>query len=480
MTVYKPPNPNNAKITESTTVSAPLTLTGYSISIPKATGLTNGYLSSVDWAIFNSKLSSFTETDPIYTTSPASNIVAGDITNLSNLSGVNTGDQNLPYLYDAIVDASGNGDYLKVSTAVATESAGASIFIRNGSYIENTNIVLKSGQKIVGESREGVVIDLNGAYQLKAVGASGTHFTGILLDSFSITGATTIGIEQIYFLYVDKSIIKNVRSYFATNSGTPRSIKLYVSDYNVLDNVIAENGHSNFYIVNSSYNKIINCSSLTPIFENYNIQSSAFNTFVGNLAKGRGVGIYMRYTSDNNTFTNMTFDTCSNVFALYNSPNKTIITGCVAVNTTGQAIGEWLGVASNLSVDNCYLEGNVIFDGTGHHISNSTIVGSITINATASAIAIANSKFTSIVDNGIGTKLINNSGTGVTNKLGDIGDIMIDGGVRMNTSTVKPVADATTEGTFWVVKGGVGVADSTQVCLKSAADTYSWITLATG
>lgn len=36
-----------------------------------------------------------TETDPVYSTSEAVNITAADITNLSNLSGTNTGDQNL-------------------------------------------------------------------------------------------------------------------------------------------------------------------------------------------------------------------------------------------------------------------------------------------------------------------------------------------------------------------------------------------------
>lgn len=46
---------NSAKVTESTTVSAPLVLTGYDISIPVATSLANGYLSSADWSTFNSK-----------------------------------------------------------------------------------------------------------------------------------------------------------------------------------------------------------------------------------------------------------------------------------------------------------------------------------------------------------------------------------------------------------------------------------------
>jgi hypothetical protein len=39
-------------------------------------------------------LTSYTETDPTYTSSEAANITATDITNLGNLSGVNTGDQD--------------------------------------------------------------------------------------------------------------------------------------------------------------------------------------------------------------------------------------------------------------------------------------------------------------------------------------------------------------------------------------------------
>ena len=43
--------------------------------------------------IANSALQSFTETDPLFQASQAFNITAGDITKLSNLSGINTGDE---------------------------------------------------------------------------------------------------------------------------------------------------------------------------------------------------------------------------------------------------------------------------------------------------------------------------------------------------------------------------------------------------
>jgi len=43
-------------------------------------------------------ITSFTETDPLFTESEAANITTNDITNLSNLSGTNTGDQDLSLL----------------------------------------------------------------------------------------------------------------------------------------------------------------------------------------------------------------------------------------------------------------------------------------------------------------------------------------------------------------------------------------------
>jgi len=68
---------NTAKVTESTTVTAPLVLSGYNISLPKATGSVNGYLSSADWTTFNNKLSSYTETDPVFKASTVYNISNG-------------------------------------------------------------------------------------------------------------------------------------------------------------------------------------------------------------------------------------------------------------------------------------------------------------------------------------------------------------------------------------------------------------------
>jgi hypothetical protein len=44
----------------------------------------------------------------------------------------------------------------------------------------------------------------------------------------------------------------------------------------------------------------------------------------------------------------------------------------------------------------------------------------------------------------------------------------------------RPTADASNRGTLWYSKSANGSADTVQICLKSAADTYSWVTIATG
>lgn len=43
-----------------------------------------------------------------------------------------------------------------------------------------------------------------------------------------------------------------------------------------------------------------------------------------------------------------------------------------------------------------------------------------------------------------------------------------------------PAADVAHRGFVWVVTGAAGVADTAYVCLKTAANTYSWMLLATG
>lgn len=74
--------------------------------------------------------------------------------------------------------------------------------------------------------------------------------------------------------------------------------------------------------------------------------------------------------------------------------------------------------------------------------------------------------------------------TGNAVRIGSASDVRIvppSGHVLLlGTTGVLPTAAATLRGALFVVQGAAGTADTLQVCVKSAADTYSWKTIATG
>ncbi len=56
----------------------------------------------------------------------------------------------------------------------------------------------------------------------------------------------------------------------------------------------------------------------------------------------------------------------------------------------------------------------------------------------------------------------------------------VNGAVRLNTASAKPTCDSTKRGSLFVEQGGAGVTDTVYLCLKSAANTFSWIVSTTG
>ena len=85
--------PNYTQVASWLFVGTP-DLSGYSLT--SSLNITN-WNTAFGWGDHSAGgyLTSYTETDPIFLASQASNIDAGDITNLNNLSGTNTGDQDL-------------------------------------------------------------------------------------------------------------------------------------------------------------------------------------------------------------------------------------------------------------------------------------------------------------------------------------------------------------------------------------------------
>ena len=72
------------------------------------------------------------------------------------------------------------------------------------------------------------------------------------------------------------------------------------------------------------------------------------------------------------------------------------------------------------------------------------------------------------------------------NSIGNVGigqpapnqKLEVNGGVRLNTGTAKPVCDNTNgptiRGTLWFAKGGTGTPDTLEVCAKDGSENYGW------
>jgi len=147
-----------------------------------------------------------TETDPLYTASEAANIIAGDITNLGNLSGTNTGDQDLSALAtrSALTDStmavrSALSDSTLAVRSALTDSTLAVRTITSDAYIANkpalstvalsgdygdlNNLPVTDGSETNIEGGDGIAVSGTGITTdpyVIAMGVSEAHHVGEL------------------------------------------------------------------------------------------------------------------------------------------------------------------------------------------------------------------------------------------------------------------------------------------------------------
>ncbi len=138
---------------------------------------------------------------------------------------------------------------------------------------------------------------------------------------------------------------------------------------------------------------------------------------------------------------------------------------------------------SNVTGDNNtaigFYAGRYISDGSTANdtCSNSIFIGR---NAYPSANSETNQIVIGYAATGQGSNSVTLGNSSITKTLLR-GDVELDsGGLQLTTTSARPAAGAAYRGMMWITQGGAGVADTTEVCLKSAADTYSWVTIATG
>ena len=86
-------------------------------------------------------------------------------------------------LYDAVLDASGGGDYTDWSTAIGALTTGQTLFVRSGTYTETAALATSlSNITIIGENKETSILQLNTASN-SAWSGSGVTFRNITLQN---------------------------------------------------------------------------------------------------------------------------------------------------------------------------------------------------------------------------------------------------------------------------------------------------------
>ena len=186
------------------------------------------------------------------------------------------------------VDNSGGADFTSIQAAVDAASAGDTIEVRSGTYVEN---VVVNKQLILRG------IDTGAGMPVVDAGGSGSAITlntdGIILEGFDVRDSGN-GI-------------------YAT------------SNYNTLTNNTASNNNYGIYLYSSSNNNTLTSNNVSN--NNYYgilLHLSSNNTLTSNKVNNNNNGIYIYYSSNNNTLTNNTAINNNNGIYIYYSNNNTI------------------------------------------------------------------------------------------------------------------------------------------------------------
>jgi hypothetical protein len=232
-------------------------------------------------------LTSYTETDPLFSASQAANITAADITDLSNLSGVNTGDQDLSSLATIIALTTGldtkvdkiTGKGLSeedFTTAEKTKlsgiATGAEINVNadwnagsgdaqilnkpalatvatTGSYADLINLPVIDGSETKVSSGTNVTVTGSGTnaspYVVNAAGSSGWSLTGNSGTSAATNFIGTINEEALNIRVYNQPVLHfSTDKKFGFNTTTPSQL-LHIKDIEIPANALDDDMDGN-------------------------------------------------------------------------------------------------------------------------------------------------------------------------------------------------------------------------------------------
>ena len=216
------------------------------------------------------------------------------------------------------VDDSGGADYMSIQAAVDNASVGDTIYVYNGSYLENVNV----NKQVTLQGEGADVVTVSAALTSDHVFEVTADYVNI--SGFKVTGATNSPGAGIYL----GSGVHHANISDNSASNNDYGIYLFFSSNNTLSNNTVSDNDYGIYLSSSSNNTFIsNNVSDNNYWENWGItlSSSNNNTLIDNNISKNYYGIRFS-ASSNNTFSNniVSFNNHKGVY-LSSSSNNTLI-----------------------------------------------------------------------------------------------------------------------------------------------------------
>ena len=198
-----------------------------------------------------------------------------------------------------IVDDDGPANFHTIQEAVNAASPGDIIYVKAGTYYEH--VVVNKTLSLIGENRNGTIIDGNSTGTVVKVTADNVSITGFTIQN---SGYETVGFCDVTILWYEGICVYNssgvnISRNFVVNNGY--GIRLYYSN----SNIITENDVSSNWIgirVDFSIKNVLSANNIS-LNTKYGIRltASSNNTIFSNIISQDETGISLVSHSNSNT-----------------------------------------------------------------------------------------------------------------------------------------------------------------------------------
>lgn len=293
--------------------------------------------------------------------------------------------------YDAIVDITGKGDYTSIAAAFA--GGATSVYLRAGTYVEMSDIVLPDGGVLVGEgpARPLIFFALGNSIICDAIGGATIHTNGTISV---VSGSATVSGTGTTFTAIGVGLFILIGQTYYRIVAVASDVELTIEDpYNgsTLTNV-SYRAHalysgvtaSNFIIMNSASNGLLIRGTRHSVFEriaakdcatSFRIEDSSADG-IDNLASqntsSHGIVVHNSYAIGLSDTTSFNSQACG---MLVSGDSECIILSSCQASNNMDAGFNFIDTASNIVSTDCIARNNAT---CGFHSAATTSTCSMT------------------------------------------------------------------------------------------------------